>query len=103
MVDDPITGEALDVSSGVGPAPFTLLHGTADDVIPVAVSRDWAAMLTGHGWPVEVVELPTDHGAIAGATYRADVDRYFPADDRASLAIADDVAARIVAAASSTS
>lgn len=76
-------------------APFTLLHGTRDDVVPVTASKAFAASLDRVGWPVEVVEIDTDHGAIAGARYDAAVDRYFPADDAQTRGVAAEVAARI--------
>jgi dipeptidyl aminopeptidase/acylaminoacyl peptidase len=48
-----------------------LLHGVADDVIPIGSSRSFASTLERNGWPVEFVELGADHGAIAGAAYDA--------------------------------
>jgi dipeptidyl aminopeptidase/acylaminoacyl peptidase len=99
MARDPISGGELGgalTSTGVG-SPFTLLHGLADDVVPPTASRAFAAELQRVGWPVELAELPTDHGAIAGARYDASADRYEPADDAATLAVAGDVAARIAA------
>lgn len=98
MVGDPISGAQLAVQPpGTDPAPFTLLHGAADDVVPVAASRTFARSLTQNGWPVELVELPTDHGGIAGATYDRAADRYRAAEDPGTLAIAADVANRIAA------
>lgn len=102
MAKDPITGTHLaDALSGDGDSgtPFTLLHGTADDVIPVSVSTAFAASLDHAGWPVEVVELAADHGSIACARYDPAVDRYFPADDAQTQVVAGDVAARIAAVA----
>lgn len=99
MARDPISGENVSdglVSDGIG-APFTLLHGTRDDVVPVDTSRDFAAGLRRVGWPVRIVELDTDHGAIAGARYDANADRYFPADDPQTSSVVCDVAARIAA------
>jgi len=103
MVTDPIfgrvpatqlTGDASDAK----PAPFTLLHGRSDDIIPVTVTRDFAAALQRRDWPVQVVELSADHGSIAGANYDSAADRYSAADDPETLAVAADVAARIAAA-----
>jgi len=76
-------------------ARFTLLHGVDDDVIPVDVSRDFAATLRRNGWPVELIELPTDHKAIAGAAYDEASDRYEPASDPQALAVVQVVADRI--------
>jgi dienelactone hydrolase len=102
MVVDPIFGEPLPKEFGRrdDPPPFTLLHGVDDDVIPVAVSREFAETLRIGGWPVEFAELDTDHAAIAGATYDADNGCYLPGHDPQTLAVADDVAARIASAAS---
>ena len=96
---DPISGGPLThipLGAGAG-TPFTLLHGTADDVVPVEASRSFAARLHEIDWPVQVVELDTDHGAIAGAVYDAQADRYDPADDDETVRVATDVAARIAA------
>ncbi len=97
---DPIFGtdvnDALTSVDDVG-APFTLLHGVRDDVVPVETSRAFARGLQQIGWPVEMVELDTDHGAIAGARYDAANDRYLAADDPGTRAVIRDVAARIAA------
>ncbi|ORB13665.1 esterase [Mycolicibacterium moriokaense] len=98
MVTDPVFGEPLVADSGVR-VPFTLLHGVDDDVIPVAASREFAAMLRQHDWPVSLAELPADHATIAGASYDAVAGRYSAADDPDALKIADEVAARIAAVA----
>jgi predicted esterase len=97
MVPDPIFNElpATQVNDGAPRSPFTLLHGVADRVIPLSVARDFAAALRQHHWPVQVVELPADHGSIAGAVYDASAGRYCAAIDAKTLAVAADVAARI--------
>jgi dienelactone hydrolase len=97
MVADPIFGElpADRLHGTADPTPFTLLHGTADRVIPVSVAHDFAAALRQHDWPVRVVELPADHGSIAGAAYDPVAGRYHAATDEQSLAVAADVAALI--------
>lgn len=96
MVRDPISDAALPTSLGrTGRAPFLLLHGESDDVIPPDASRDFAETLRGNDWPVHCVVLDADHGSIAGATYDAAADRYSPATDPVSLSVADDVARRI--------
>jgi dipeptidyl aminopeptidase/acylaminoacyl peptidase len=96
---DPISGGhvADDVVAGNVGVPFTLLHGTADDVVPVASSETFAASLKRMGWPVELVELAADHGSIAGARYDPDADRYIPADDARTLDVVAEVATRIAA------
>ncbi|MFZ0904092.1 MAG: alpha/beta fold hydrolase [Mycobacterium sp.] len=101
MVSDPIFGRvpATQLKQDARRWPFTLLHGLSDDVIPVAATREFASALRRNKWPVEVVELPADHGSIAGASYDTTVDRYLAADDPQTLAVAADVAARIAALA----
>jgi predicted esterase len=97
---DPISGGQLlteQLPSSKHPTPFTLLHGTADDVVPVATSRSFAQQLTQAGWPVEVVELPTDHGGIAAAVLDQTGDGYEAATDEATLAVAAQIADRIAA------
>lgn len=97
MAIDPISGEHLPdrlEEMGTRP-PFTLLHGVHDDVVPVDVTRKFAAMLREHSWPVELVELATDHGAIAGAAYDRTGDRYMPESDPQALLTADSVASHI--------
>jgi dienelactone hydrolase len=100
MVADPIFGRvpAAQLTGDARPCPFTLLHGLADHVIPVAVTRDFESALRQDAWPVQVAELPADHGSIAGASYDSVAHRYAPADDPETLAVAADVAARIAAA-----
>jgi alpha-beta hydrolase superfamily lysophospholipase len=96
---DPISGHTvadLLTPSRVG-APFTLLHGERDDVVSIDASRTFAAGLRRVGWPVELVELDTDHGAIAGAKYDVGNDRYLAASDPQTVEVVCDVAARIAA------
>ena len=97
MVPDPIFKElpASQVNADAPRSPFTLLHGMADRVVPVSVAYDFEAALRQNNWPVQVVELPADHGSIAGAVYDAAAGRYSAATDAASLAVAAQVAARI--------
>ncbi|HEY6855346.1 MAG TPA: esterase [Mycobacterium sp.] len=97
MMADPIFGQ-IPVDQLRGNAhrsPFTLLYGATDRVIPASVTRDFAAALRHNNWPVEVVELPADHGSIAGAVYDPVVGRYSAAADPETLAVAADVAAHI--------
>ncbi|MGV0794915.1 alpha/beta hydrolase family protein [Mycolicibacterium sp. XJ1819] len=96
VVPDPVSGEPLPADlTGHDPSPITLLHGVGDHVVPVTVSRDFAETLRSNQWPVELVELDTDHAAIAGAAYDPVTDRYIPAEDPQVLSLADEVAARI--------
>lgn len=98
MVPDPIFHElpAAQLRDAARRTPFTLLHGSADRVIPVSVADDFAAALRRSAWPVSVVELAADHGSIAGAAYDSDAGSYHAATDAQSLAVAAEVARRIV-------
>ena len=98
---NPITGAPLPTELPSRGSSFTLLHGAADDVVPVEVSRSFAATLKDNGWPVEYVEMAADHGSIAGAVYDRSGDRYLAADDPSVLAVAADVAQRVAAVAGS--
>jgi dienelactone hydrolase len=97
MIADPIFNElpAAQLHDSAKPTPFTLLSGNADPVIPPSVADDFASALRQHNWPVQVVELPADHGSIAGATYDPVARAYHAAGDPERLAVAADVAARI--------
>jgi len=97
MVDDPLSGgPVLDrVSDGPVRAPFTLLSGNADDVVPTSVATTFAVALSEIDWPVDAVELDADHGSIAGARYDPSLDRYECADDPATRAVVGVVADRI--------
>jgi dienelactone hydrolase len=95
MAQDPITAAQLPLRLPAQRSPFTLLHGSADDVVPVEMSRSFAATLNDNDWPAELVELAADHGSIAGARYDRGLDRYSAAEDPTSLAVAADVAGRI--------
>jgi dienelactone hydrolase len=97
MISDPIFSElpAAQLHDAAKPTPFTLLSGNADRVIPLSVADDFASALRQHDWPVQVVELPADHGSIAGATYDPVARAYHAAADPQRLAVAADVAARI--------
>ena len=99
MARDPISGTHVNdaLTRHDASVPFTLLHGIRDDVVPVSASRLFAAELEQVGWPVQVVELDTDHGAIAGARYDAQGDQYLPAQDASTRSTAGNVAARIAA------
>lgn len=101
VMADPISGDDLAkaLAGNPGKSPFILLHGAADEVLPVEVSRKFAAVLERNGWPVDVVELAADHGSIAGAGYDSAADRYVPATDAETLAVAAHVGARIAGAA----
>lgn len=97
---DPISGAQLllgPLPRSATPTPFTLIHGIADAIVPVSTSRAFAQQLTQAGWPVEVVEVQTDHGGIAAAELDPTGDGYQAATNEAALAIAADIADRIAA------
>lgn len=97
MARDPVSGRVLTDGlphDHIG-SPFTLLHGLADDAVPVAASRAFAAVLEEIGWPVNLVELAADHGSIAGAEYDPIADRYEPATGGQAKLVAGEVAALI--------
>jgi hypothetical protein len=97
MVRDPVSGEVLPAELPADPSPFTLLHGSHDDVVPVEASRTFAATLERNHWPVQLVEVVTDHGGIAGAAYDPTAERYSAACDAATLSVAAEVAAHVAA------
>ena len=99
VAPDPISGEVLGGRLPKPPdtPPFTLIHGIADDVAPVAMSRAFAQVLDQSQWPVELVELPTEHYGIVGTTYDAASDTCTPTTDKKTLAVAIEVADRITA------
>ena len=74
-----------------------MLHGLADDAVPVTATRTFAANLEQAGWQVELVELAAGHGSRAGAEYDPVADRYEPATGGQALVVAAEVAARIAA------
>jgi dienelactone hydrolase len=98
---DPVTGRPISVprATSEAPTPFTLLHGSADTVVPVENSTRFAVDLEQAGWPVATEVLDADHGSIAGAKYDPDADRYDAVDDEPTRRIVDAVAARIAAVA----
>lgn len=97
---DPLTGAPLAPNSASRDrGAMTLVHGSADDVIPVSVGRDFAVEAGGAGWLVQYIELDADHGNIVGARYDDVADRYEAADDPASLAVAAEVAGIVVRSA----
>lgn len=105
VAPDPISGQVLaerDLTSAT-PSPFTLLHGVADDIAPVAMSRAFGQSLEQAQWPVTVVELPTDHGGVVGTFLDDARENWLPATDARTSAVVADVAARIAALTTSTS
>jgi dienelactone hydrolase len=102
IAPDPISGDLLtgQIPDGDGRSPFTLVHGIADDMSPVTTSRAFGQALELAQWPVELVEVPTDHGGIVGV--ELDPSGWSPATNEATRAVAAGVAGRIAALTSSS-
>lgn len=92
-----LTGELPPGGPADGRSPFTLFHGIADDIAPVAASRAFAQALELAAWPVEVIELPTDHAGIVGTAFDESREHCLPATDEATRTVAVAVADRIAA------
>jgi acetyl esterase/lipase len=63
------------------PVPFWLVHGTKDPVVDISQSREFAALLARHGWPVHLEEVPTDHAGVVMARYDPVIRRCCPATE----------------------
>ena len=80
------TSPAADLGRGhVTPVPFWLVHGNRDPVVSITQSREFAAMLTKRGWPVQFEELPTDHAGVVMAEYYPAAGRCRPARDSQAI------------------
>jgi len=103
VAPDPISGESLTGSLPTtdNSSPFTLIHGIADDVAPVAMSRAFAQALELAQWPVQLVELPTDHAGIVGTAFDDARVHCLPATDEKTIAVVTEVADRIAAVTAS--
>jgi predicted esterase len=81
----PTTGTApasdLAVASAA-PVPFWLVHGTLDPVVNITESPKFAALLTEHGWPVQLEELQTDHAGVVMAEYDEEHRRCRPSSEQ---------------------
>ena len=97
VAPDPISGDVLGghVPTPPDPPPITLIHGIADDIAPAAMSRAFAQILEQSRWPVELVELPTEHFGIIGTVHDDALDLCLPATDEKTLAVVAGVADRI--------
>jgi hypothetical protein len=73
----PFGTPAEDLADGIAPVPFWLGHGTGDQVVPVAQSRDWGVLLGQRGWPVRLAEPRTDHVGVIGIEYDQRLRRVF--------------------------
>ena len=101
--DEPIFGRPIPARLPHGPVrtPITLFHGVADDLAPVAGARAFVQQLEQQEWPVELIELPTDHWGIVGTTYDAATDACTAANDEPTRRVVGEVADRIAGLQSS--
>ena len=74
------------------------MHGTEDAIVPVAASREFAALLARRGWPVRLEEQPTDHAGVIGTEYDPSARRCVPTAAGAAAA-AGRLSARMIAKA----
>jgi predicted esterase len=75
-------GPMADLTGGAvkaRPVPFHLVHGTGDTVVNIQQSRDFAAAIARHGWPVDLAETDTDHAGIVMTEYDETTRRCRPA------------------------
>lgn len=69
------------VGRAVTPVPIRLVHGTADEAVPVESSRELHEVLLSHGWDSELSEPVTDHAGVLGCVYEPTAERCLPAND----------------------
>ncbi|GGR40173.1 alpha/beta hydrolase [Streptomyces netropsis] len=96
------TGHVPLVDLAAGPAatpvPVRLVHGTADEQIDVAYSRDLVAALEAHGWAARLDEVHADHAGAIMAAYDPELGRCRPSEDE-RVRRAGELTARAVAEA----
>lgn len=76
--------------------PLLLIHGSADEVVPVERSRITFEQLRRDGWSVTLQEVPTDHAGAIGTTYNPTRHRCAPTTDSMRLEVLEIVAMLIV-------
>jgi dienelactone hydrolase len=86
------------ICSAATPVPVHLHHGTADAVVDVARSREFAAELHRRGWPVTLTESDSDHSGVVMAEYDRALGRCRGATAEHALR-AGEVTARLIAEA----
>ena len=91
----PTVTEELTCSAAT-PIPVHLHHGTADAVVDVARSREFAAALRRRGWPVTLTESDSDHAGVVMAEYGRALGRTRGATAEHALR-AGEVTARLIA------
>ncbi|MGW7069107.1 alpha/beta hydrolase [Streptomyces sp. NPDC054855] len=69
------------VGSSVTPIPVRLVHGTADEAVPVDSSRELHEALLSHGWDSRLSEPATHHAGVLGCVHDPAAGHCVPADD----------------------
>ncbi|MGW6027471.1 alpha/beta hydrolase [Streptomyces sp. NPDC055099] len=75
------------VDRAVTPIPVRLVHGTADEAVPVASSRELHEALLSHGWDSRLSEPVTNHAGVLGCVYDPTAGHCVPANEPAVSAI----------------
>ena len=99
-----VTGEPLPVifPATEGSRAVAILHGSRDDISHPALVHALAGRLRASGWDPTLTEVPVDHAGIVGLEVDPATDLYVPAQDPAVVEAGEQVAAAIVAAATSS-
>jgi predicted esterase len=82
--------------------PLLLIHGSADEVVPIERARMMRDQLFSAGWHIRLREVETDHAGAIGTVYDPINHRCVPTDDPARRHLLTDIARWIAAHASST-
>jgi predicted esterase len=72
--------------------PVLLIHGSADEVVPVGRGRVTCEALLRAGWTTTLREVETDHAGVIGTIYDPAAQRCVPTDDPARQALLTTVA-----------
>lgn len=92
---------AASAAPSAQPVPFHLVHGTRDTQVSIRQPRDFAAAAAGHGWPVRLAELDTDHAGIVMTEWDAARRRCRPTTEAHAIT-AGRLSARTIAEAART-
>jgi predicted esterase len=85
---------AVESEPSVDPAiPLVLIHGSADEVVPLARSLVTYDRLLAEGWSVTLREVPADHAGAIGTKYDPARQRCVPSDDSSRRGVLVTVAA----------
>jgi predicted esterase len=61
------------------PVPVVLIHGRADETVPIERSREVQRVLAANDWPADLYEPDVDHAGVIGAHYSRFRRRCIPA------------------------